>query len=43
MCKDKIKEIADDANMIVSGYAFKRQNNGFISFLTLNILIGLWL
>ena len=27
MCKERIKEIADDADMIVSGYAFKKKDN----------------
>ena len=35
MCKERIKELADDADMIVSGYAFKKKDNGFISILNL--------
>ena len=36
MSKDAIDKIADNANMIVNGYAFTKEDNGWISILNLN-------
>lgn len=35
MRKEKVKEIADNADMIVSGYAFRKKADGSISILNL--------
>lgn len=35
MSDAELKKIADDAQMIVSGYAFTKNSNGFISILNL--------
>ena len=35
MPEEKILSIANNADMIVKGYAFKKQSNGFISILNL--------
>jgi hypothetical protein len=35
MPEEKIRQIADDADMIVNDYAFKKEKNGFISILNL--------
>ena len=35
MCNKRIKKIADNADMIVNGYAFKKKENGLISILNL--------
>ncbi|MBQ7719352.1 MAG: hypothetical protein IJT56_02110 [Clostridia bacterium] len=36
MSDDMIKQIADSANFIVSGYAFTERKDGFVSILNLN-------
>ena len=36
MTENEVKEIADNANFVVSGYAFTKRDDGFISILNLN-------
>ncbi len=35
MLKERLEEMADSADMIVSGYAFKKKDNGFVSIVNL--------
>ena len=36
MTENEVNEIADNANFVVSGYAFTKRDDGFISILNLN-------
>lgn len=36
MATEEIEKIADDADFVVSGYAFTRRNDGFVSILNLS-------
>lgn len=43
MSDKELQKIADNANFIVSGYAFTEREDGFVSILILIILNALWL